>query len=167
MIPIKIKCDLGKILDGKILAQSDSSNGFVISNITSTEIEIKFTYMDGNDGVKIQILHTCSGGKLNVDCKIKGGKEIRNHSEIKTNKGIKGFERGIMDEVIPLIIFWLGFFIAELIAKIMNIQHNAYSLIILILSIFIAVVFIIIYEKMKKRIRKTFHKSVPDLLKNN
>lgn len=156
--PLKIKCDSGKILDGKILAQCDPSNGFMISNTTSTEIEIKFIYMDGNDGVKIQVLHTGADSKLNVDCKIKDGKEIRDYSEVKMDKGIKGFGRGIMDEVMILIIFWLGFFVAELIVQIMNIQHNAFSVVILIPSIIIAVVFMILYEKMKKRLEKHFIK---------
>ena len=165
--PLKITCDSGKILDGKIIKQCDSSNDFTLSNTTSNEIVIKFSYMDGNDGVKIQVLHTGADNKLNFDCKIKGGIEIRDYTKIKRNKGIKGFWRGVMDETIPLIIFWFGFSVASLIVHIMNIQSEAYIVIVLILSIIIGVVFMLLYLKMKNKIRKRFHKTIPDLLIND
>lgn len=83
---LKIKCKSESFLDVQVIRQSDDSNNFSVMNVTSTNIEVIFDYMDSGEGVRLQILHTESSDDLFVNCKIKGGKPIRNCIEMKKIK---------------------------------------------------------------------------------
>jgi hypothetical protein len=76
----------GIILDSEIIACSDNTNKFSIQQIDDHTIKILFEYVDKQEGVVIQIQHTgldniLKSGMDNIfkiDCKIKGGKPIKN-----------------------------------------------------------------------------------------
>ncbi len=50
---LKIKCGLDAILDAQVISQSDDSNYFFISDLTSTEIYLAFDYMNAGEGVRV------------------------------------------------------------------------------------------------------------------
>lgn len=66
------------ILDVQIVAESDETNKFLINSVTDSVASIYFNYADPKDGVVVQVMHTGSDSKLSIDCKMKGGKKLRN-----------------------------------------------------------------------------------------
>lgn len=79
-----------QILDARILVQSDETNMFKIIDKKNNCVKISFDYMDINDGIILQILHTGEAVELKVECKIKGGKKLKNlnHNTRKNDKYI-------------------------------------------------------------------------------
>lgn len=76
--PIKILIDeQEEILDARIINQSDETNMFTVSNLGEKETILQFEYADKNDGIVLQILHTGDEASINVDCKIKGGRDLK------------------------------------------------------------------------------------------
>lgn len=84
---IILKGENESILNPKIIAESDETNNFRIDLLQDNTAVINFDYIDPKEGVVIQIAHTGSNDSLQVECKIKGGKIIRNTSK-KINKRI-------------------------------------------------------------------------------
>lgn len=77
--PLKIKSNGDiKILDASIIRNTDEDNGFTITHVSEGEIEIGFEYVNEKNGTIVQIIHEGSGYGLWVDCKIKGGRGIKN-----------------------------------------------------------------------------------------
>lgn len=66
------------ILDVQIVTESDETNKFLINSVTDSVASIYFNYADPKDGVVVQVMHTGSDSKLSIDCKMKGGKKLRN-----------------------------------------------------------------------------------------
>ena len=75
---IILKDENESILNSKIIAESDETNKFRIDLLQDNIAVINFDYIDPKEGAVIQIAHTGSNDSLQVDCKIKGGKIIRN-----------------------------------------------------------------------------------------
>lgn len=73
--------DQTKILDARVLKMSDESNAFFIKKIENNEVEISFDYVNENEGVVIEVIHTSNQDALDIDCKIKGGKLLKRTSE--------------------------------------------------------------------------------------
>ena len=67
------------ILDYEILFSSEKTNKFSIEKINDNRIIVKFDYIDKNDGVVVQILHTGTQEDIIISCKIKGGMSIRKY----------------------------------------------------------------------------------------
>lgn len=91
--PLKIKCDSEQILDAQIIKQSDDSNGFFIKKIAPEEVELQFEYIDCGEGVSIQVLHAGAEDKFSLDCKIKGGRKIKDCVKNRKKQRGKGFLR--------------------------------------------------------------------------
>lgn len=70
-----------KILDARILKVSDESNAFYVNKNENNEVEISFDYVNENEGVVLEVIHTGNQNSLNIDCKIKGGKLLKRTSE--------------------------------------------------------------------------------------
>lgn len=62
-----------RILDYGIVKCSEDTNDFVLQVINEQEVKILFDYIDRNEGVKIQLIHTGTKNDLDIGCKIKGG----------------------------------------------------------------------------------------------
>lgn len=95
-LTITSRSDNAHILDAKIVKQSDDTNMFKIVKKDDKYIEIKFDYMDRRNGIILQVLHTGVASELKVDCKIKGGKQLKNLAKNRTyrkniKKGKKAF----------------------------------------------------------------------------
>lgn len=77
MIKITSRNSDTKILDAQILGATDESNLFKINSSNEKEIIIDFNYVARGDGCAIQILHTGHNSDININCKIKGGQQLR------------------------------------------------------------------------------------------
>ena len=79
-VPLQILSDdsSGNILDAIIIEQSEETNMFRIIEKTPQCIKINFDYANTLDGIVVQVLHTGTASSLKVDCKIKGGKALKN-----------------------------------------------------------------------------------------
>lgn len=74
---ISLHCDdNAKILDAKIIQETDSDNQFRIADCLDHEIKLSMDYMNPKDGVVVQVIHTGSYKSISVDCKLKGGNKI-------------------------------------------------------------------------------------------
>lgn len=84
-VPLSIKSmdDGPVILDASIVKCSDESNMFKIKRKDPHCVEMGFDYIDKQDGAIVQIMHTGIASEFTVLCKIKGGRKIRNLSELE------------------------------------------------------------------------------------
>lgn len=124
-----------------------------------------FDYIDSGEGIRLQILHTGSGSDLNFCCKIKGGKIIRDCSQIRKSKGIRAFLKGCIAEWIPTLFFFMVLFGNMMAAKLIGFSIEKYRVIIFIISVVITMLNLIIYLKGKKKIRHALHREIPIFLK--
>ncbi len=67
-----------QILESKIIAYNEKSNKALIKVIDDNNIEVSFEYFDVQEGLVIQIIHTGEPSDIDVFCKIKGGKPLKN-----------------------------------------------------------------------------------------
>lgn len=164
--PIKIICEDEQFLDVKILKQSDESNSFQITDFNAANIEISFDYMDSGEGVKIQILHTGNVEKIQVEYKIKGGKPKRNCAELRKERGIKKVIKAIADELIPMFIWLFVFLMTALIVYIIGITGEGFLVITTIISVPLTLIMMFAFVKIRRMLKQIFHRTVPDVLKN-
>ena len=75
-----------KILDAQIVTESERLNHFKVSERSSDKVSLDFEYVDSRDGIVLQVFHTGSSDKLQVEGKIKGGKPIKFLDAEKTPK---------------------------------------------------------------------------------
>lgn len=68
-----------KILDVEILKCSEETNKFSTQLLDEHTVKILFDYVDQMEGVVIQIIHTGTNDSIEIDCKIKGGRHVRNY----------------------------------------------------------------------------------------
>lgn len=66
------------ILDASIIKRSEESNKFTIDKKSAHCAEIQFDYIDKQDGIIVQILHTGSAKNISLSTLIKGGKKLKN-----------------------------------------------------------------------------------------
>lgn len=71
------------ILDASIIKRSEESNKFTIDKKGAHCAELQFDYMDKQDGIIVQILHTGSIDGISLSGLIKGGKKLKN-TEMRT-----------------------------------------------------------------------------------
>ena len=102
-LEIKSKEEHTDILDVNIITESEDTNSFEIAAHEMHCMGIKFDYIEPNDGVVVQVLHTGSTDHVNVDGKIKGGKEIKFVNKKKTKRFSKKLTVTLM--VIEVILF--------------------------------------------------------------
>lgn len=162
---LKIRSDRRQILDAQVIKQSDESNAFIVSKCTSEIVDIEFDYIDSGEGVKLQVLHTGSGNELFVECKIKGGKAMRNCRNLKKHKGIKGFLINLLQELAPMVFLILGLFLSAFIFQIVGYTAQEYIVTMMLSALIISVALMLAYVKIVKKIKKVFNKVVPQNLK--
>lgn len=76
-----------EILSVEIIAESESTNKFTLSEMTDSTQGLSFDYADKREGVVLQIFHTGDHDDLNVSCKIKGGQPAKNvNQKIKKSR---------------------------------------------------------------------------------
>ena len=67
-----------EFLDATIITESDPTNKFEIEEFSNQHVKLKFDYVEKNDGIVVQLLHTGKKQSITIDCKIKGGKKVNN-----------------------------------------------------------------------------------------
>lgn len=97
----------------------------------------------------IQVLHTGSKSELAFDCKIKGGKPIRNYS--KLNKGVHGYFRTCIDELMPILVYIFGLYIPKIILEIIGISYKSNQLLASVIFLLFVVLEMIFYKKNTKK----------------
>ncbi len=66
-----------EILDFDLIACSEETNNFSFEITDKSKAKLIFDYVDKNEGVVAQVIHTGTQDDLFIDCKIKGGKQIK------------------------------------------------------------------------------------------
>ena len=92
-----------KILDVELITSSDKTNKFSLKKYDEHTVKILFDYADKKEGMVIQIIHTGTKEDICIDCKIKGGKAIKNINNETFPKVIKRINRNVFDKL-PIII---------------------------------------------------------------
>lgn len=76
-----------EILSVEIIAGSEDTNKFTLSEMTDCTQGISFEYVDKQEGVVLQIFHTGDNDAIDVNCKIKGGQPAKSlNQKIKKSK---------------------------------------------------------------------------------
>ena len=109
--PLQVSCNGEKtrILDVKILQESDDTNQFVIADVDKEHARIEFDYADPKDGIVIQIMHTGEAQDIIVESKIKGRKNVKILKKDKNSKYNK-YEDNTMVIGLGILIFIMLFF---------------------------------------------------------
>lgn len=153
-----------EILDASIIKRSEESNKFVINKKENRCVELEFDYMDKKDGVIVQILHTGSINDFDLDCKIKGGKDIRKIAKKSPpSKEQKNFIKIIsiifmcltvvtaMALLIMLNLQVIGIVSEEALLKILLFPFGTESIMmVVLLDIMVAVMLINTYQQIRK-----------------
>lgn len=157
------------ILDARILKISEETNRFTISRATKGMVELTFDYVDSGEGLVLQILHDGVSQDLELDCKIKGGKPIRDCSIIKRknlNKtdSIMGYINGILPIVLGIMIalsfYKLAVFVQSL-TKGFPFWSGILTLVIIVIG-FVAGLYLGI--KIPEKISRRLHREIPKKL---
>lgn len=93
-----------KILDYELVLSSEKTNNFSIEKIDEHTIKILFKYVDKKDGIIVQVIHTGYEEDIQIDCKIKGGKPIRNTDNETVSNTIKNISNRIHFLEKPILI---------------------------------------------------------------
>ena len=109
-IPLQIVSDDSdvNILDAIILEQSEETNVFRVTEKTPQCIKFKFDYANKLDGIVVQVLHTGTASSLRVDCKIKGGKNLKNVNSSYTEAVFKETIQPMNTKFIAITIIFMA-----------------------------------------------------------
>lgn len=164
-----------RILDAKIVKQSDETNLFTVNQKNDTCIEVTFDYVAKHDGIILQVLHTGTAIDLKVDCKIKGGNDLKNLSPQSTHKETKkSFKRSLiiltgiecaLIAITSMLIFLksFGLISQDLFLNLMFISPQ-FEKIFAVLSIILTGIVIFMYWKL---FIKAYHINIPSPLRSN
>ena len=94
-----------KILDVELIVCSEETNNFFTQIIDEHTVKIFFEYADKKDGAVIQIIHTGTDESLKIECKIKGGKPIKNFVNETVPKAIRKYVRQDLFDKITAVVF--------------------------------------------------------------
>ncbi len=170
-----IAADEAEILDARIVSQSDETNMFELEAIGEKTVNICFDYANVNDGIVLQILHTGKTEQIYVDCKIKGGKALRNLNKVKVKRvsnkkgklistimlGIEAVMSSFM-AIIALLEIWDV--IPENKTSFLNPPNN--EVINYIVSAILVVMVIILYYVFYSYVKRIYHIDIPAKLRN-
>ena len=93
-----------KILDCELVLSSEKTNNFSIEKIDEHTIKILFKYVDKKDGIIVQVIHTGYEEDIQIDCKIKGGKPIKNTDNETVSNTIKNISNRMHFLEKPILI---------------------------------------------------------------
>lgn len=171
--PLRIYADDdAKILDVQIIRVSDTTNAFGIAEKTGSSAQFDFEYVDHGDGILVQVLHTGDPLKLIFDCKIKGGREIKDRTPTHKDRKITVADR-FWDFVATEFAFgvWMvfTFFGAFFSYNFVSIYENEQMTLVGLLIFFLATgLCFFVGLKLSKLINKSannlFHRSIPESL---
>ena len=158
------------ILDAQIIKANEETNAFSIADIKKQRVAFDFDYVDQGDGFVVQILHTGQAIDLDLDCKIKGGKETRDISFIKRKRkesngeGTITFFLAVLPPALGLICFSAAILLG------MQISHNdaisqgvgvPLTLLLIIGGVALGAAIGVLIQK---AINRKFHRTIPQSL---
>ena len=163
------------ILYVEIIAESDVTNKFELSNTSPNTQKISFEYIDKHEGVVLQIFHTGNHDDISVDCKIKGGKSVKSVSQkmtktrltsmINSNKGASVF-CDIFAVSITFLTCTLVFSLFD--SRLFQILYAPPSEGLNLLFVVFATIYTIMMDILSVKITKrAFHLSVPSDLRKH
>lgn len=100
-----------QLLEAHIATETEESNKFVISN-SGNSVRIDFDYVEVNDGIVLQVIHTGHRRDLSLECKIKGGKPVKcknSQSKKQSSKQMKKTQK------IKLMLIPVGIMICSML----------------------------------------------------
>lgn len=169
--PLSIICsEPASILDAQIIKANEETNAFSIDETNNQRVIFDFDYVDQGDGFVVQILHTGQAIDLDLDCKIKGGKEIRDISSIKRPKTESKSEQaisffiGIQPSIWGLITLGVSIFFAIQINHKEELVKAIRNMLTFFLVIGGAIPGFIIGKLIQNAIDAKFHRTVPKSL---
>lgn len=175
--PLQIICnDKAKILDAKILVQSDETNMFKIIDKKDNCAKVVFDYANVDDGIILQILHTGEASDLNVECRIKGGKKLKNlnHKKKKDKDYKKQRKKSVIlmgADVCLVCVCYVFMVLAEfgIISKeslngIFFVDSTINGIFMLIMLLILIIIMLILYAITLKRV---FYIGIPTKLRKN
>lgn len=147
-----------RILNAEIIEQSEPANKFSIET-NPDKVVLDFDYVDKNDGVTIQIIHSGSSSDLYVDCKIKGGNLSQDIVKKTSSKGKKkriGPNKILIGIEAALILLTTALYILIWIIDPKDALINAILLIyaVVVLPLFIIQIYVAYNLKVPKKLRK-------------
>lgn len=107
------------ILDASIVSESDETNKFSIDEIKDNYAKIKFDYIGPKDGIVIQVLYSGEETSLDVECKIKGGKAIKN-----IKKKILKYQNRKRNKLIATVLMGIQVFLYTVLAVTIILVEN-------------------------------------------
>ena len=158
------------ILNAQIVRVNENSNAFLIEQTTDKEVKISFDYVDHGEGFVLQILHSGSSKDLELDCKIKGGKEIRERSGVRRKKKEFWADRfvDVLFAYLPALLGYASVFLAMgiLIHYHEQIADNIETPTVLVSCIASVLIGATIGNKIGSYVNSKFHRTIPKTLKD-
>ena len=109
------------ILEAVIIRENEETNAFSISSHEEKAI-IDFDYVEPGQGILVQVLHTGPIKDIEIDCKIKGGEQLRDASFSENKAKVSNTDR-IINAVsgwLPMIMLILVVFGSVLLISLMQ-----------------------------------------------
>ena len=164
------------ILDASIIKRSEESNKFTIDKKSAHCAELQFDYIDKQDGIIVQILHTGSAKNISLSTLIKGGKKLKNVEKrttvIKNKKVFKvistvltGIEMLFLSTITMAITFErFGLIQDEAFSKFMQSDPKWNPFVLVAIMDVLCVIATMMYFRLLK---KLFHLNVPSSLRDS
>lgn len=164
------------ILDASIIKRSEESNKFTIDKKSAHCAELQFDYIDKQDGIIVQILHTGSAKNISLSTLIKGGKKLKNVEKrttvIKNKKVFKiistvltGIEMLFLLTITMAITFErFGLIQDEAFSKFMQSDPKWNPFVLVAIMDVLCVIATMMYFRLLK---KLFHLNVPSSLRDS
>ena len=164
------------ILNASIIKRSEESNKFIVDKKSSHCAEIKFDYMDKQDGIIVQILHTGSAKDISLSGLIKGGKKLKNAEKRITGIKNKKVAKVINTVMISIqMLFILAMTLAFTFEQFGLIQDEAFSkfmqsdpkwnpFVSAAIVYVLCIIATIMYYQLLKRV---FHLNIPSTLRDS
>lgn len=164
------------ILDASIIKRSEESNKFTIDKKSAHCAELQFDYIDKQDGIIVQILHTGSAKNISLSTLIKGGKKLKNaekHTTVIKNKKVfkiistvlTGIEMLFLLTITMAITFErFGLIQDEAFSKFMQSDPKWNPFVLVAIMDVLCVIATMMYFRLLK---KLFHLNVPSSLRDS
>lgn len=159
------------IYDVQIMRQSEVSNAFAIAYCTPESVAFNFEYMNKGDGIAVQVLHSGPSTDLELTCKIKNGKAIRDCSPIKrkTKKSKLSVATEVFLAALPTILSLLvGIIVLVVFVAIAPLFSPVIrSTLVIVLTILPFTVTFYLSCMIIDMFRKKYRRTIPDSLKSS
>ena len=160
-----------EILSAEIIGKSDETNQFSLVKMDPQVASLAFNYVEKNDGIVVQVIHTGFSDDISVSCKIKGGKPVKDaNPNLKEPRFLArvnpikfmAVASAVLSGIITLmnIVSVLALFIPSLFdylntPMILNYEQH------LVLTIFVTVMTVIVNFMSGKMLKQAFRLPIP------